>query len=163
MTRENAWAFFVAPFSVTVLNMKQIQRLNAAFATCDREAVCEALLALILDADNVSAFALKAGVDRSMLYSTLRRNLRFDIVLKVLRAAALKVVVVNQSGPSPRQLYDAFETEEVSLIVSALSDALKGRRFTQYRIIRPPHVPRLGSVLSIFEALDLRMEVRKRI
>jgi hypothetical protein len=41
--------------------------LNAAFKTNDRATICSAIYAMMLATDNVSALALKAGVDRSML------------------------------------------------------------------------------------------------
>jgi DNA-binding phage protein len=137
----------------------QTKKLNAAFKTGDREKICAAIFAVIHDTGNVSAFALKAGMNRSMLYRAFRRNLRFDIVLRVMWAADFKLVVIGHSG-----LRDAFETEDVTLIVKVLSDALRaqksvGRLDRLYRIIKPPHVPRLDAVLTTLNALDLRLAV----
>jgi DNA-binding phage protein len=143
--------------------MGQTQKLNAAFKTGDREVICAAIFAEIHGTGNVSRFALKAGMDRPMLYRAFKRNLRFDIVIRVMRAADLKLIVSGHPG-----LRGAFETEEVTLIVEALSDALSAQHLARldplYRIIRPPHVPRLGAVLTTLNALGLRLAVitRKR-
>jgi probable addiction module antidote protein len=136
--------------------MGQIQKLNAAFRTGDREVICAAIFAEIHGTGNVSAFALKAGMDRTMLYRAFKHNPQFDTVLKVMRAADFKLVVSGHPG-----LGVAFETEEVALIVKALGDALSAQRVDRlgplYRIIRPPKVPRLQAVLSTLNALRLRL------
>jgi DNA-binding phage protein len=143
--------------------MGQTQKLNAAFKTGDREVICATIFAEIHGTGNVSKFALKAGVDRTMLYGAFKRNLRFDIVIKVMRAADFKLIVSGHPA-----LRGAFETEEVTLIVKALCDALSAihvdRLGPLYRIIRPPHVPRLDAVLTTLNALGLRLAIipRKR-
>jgi DNA-binding phage protein len=141
--------------------MGQIQKLNAAFKTGDRQVICAAIFAEIHGTGNVSAFALKAGVDRTMLYRTFKHNPQFDTVVKVMRAADFKLAVSGHPG-----LGVAFETEEVALIVKALGDALSAHRVDRlgplYRIIRPPKVPRLQAVLSTLNALRLRLAVIPR-
>jgi probable addiction module antidote protein len=141
--------------------MGQTQKLNAAFKTGDRKVICAAIFAEILGTGNVSAFALKAGVDRTMLYRAFKHNPQFDTVLKVMRAADVKLAISGHPG-----LRVAFETEEVALIVKALCDALSAQRVDRlgplYRIIRPPQVPRLDAVLTTLKALRLRLTVIPR-
>jgi probable addiction module antidote protein len=138
--------------------MGQTQKLNAAFKTGDRKVICAAIFAEILGTGNVSAFALKAGVDRTMLYRAFKHNPQFDTVLNVMRAANVKLAISGHPG-----LRVAFETEEVALIVKALCDALSAQRVDRlsplYRIIRPPQVPRLHAVLTTLKALRLRLTV----
>jgi DNA-binding phage protein len=141
--------------------MEQIQKLNAAFKTGDRKVICAAIFAEIHGTGNVSAFALKAGMSRPVLYRAFRRNLGFQIVLKVMRGAGYKLAVSGH-----RELHTAFETENIALIVKALDDALRSlhleRRSPLYRIIRPPIVPRLDAVLSTLNALGLYLAVSPR-
>jgi probable addiction module antidote protein len=141
--------------------MGQTRKLNAAFKTGDRKVICAAIFAEIHGTGNVSAFALKAGVDRAMLYRAFKHNPQFDTVLKVMRAADVKLAVSNHPG-----LRVAFETEEVALIVKSLCDALSAQRVDRlgplYRIIRPPQVPRLDAVLTTLKALRLRLTVIPR-
>jgi DNA-binding phage protein len=143
--------------------------LNATFKTGDRDAICDAIFAVIHGTGNVSAFALKAGVDRTMLYRAFKRNLRFDIILRVMRAADLKLVVVDHPGlrskPSltSEHLNGAFGTDEIMQIVKSFDVALRAQQENValaplYRI-RLPHVPRLDAVLSFLKALGLRLAV----
>jgi DNA-binding phage protein len=143
--------------------------LNAAFKTGDLATICSAIEAMIFATGNVSAFALKAGVDRSMLYSVFKRNVRFDIILRVMRAADLKLVVVDYPGfrskPSltSEHLNGAFGTDEITQIVKAFDVALRAQQENvalapPYRI-RHPHVPRLNAVLSFMKALSLRLAI----
>jgi DNA-binding phage protein len=112
---------------------KSQNSLNAAFKTGNHAAICSALNAMILATDNVSALALKAGVDRTMLYRTFKQNPRFDLVLKVLSAADFKFVVVDHprrpTKPSlvSERLSGAFETEEITQIVNALRTTLSAQ------------------------------------
>jgi DNA-binding phage protein len=152
--------------------------LNAAFKTGDRATICSAINAMILETDNVSAFALKAGADRSMLYRTFKNNPRFDLVLRVLSAADFRLVVVDQPkiGTKPslisKRLNGAFDTEEITQIVSAFSETLRAQRnvamFAEksnmnrvglYKSFSAPRVPRLTTVLSFLNALGLRLAV----
>jgi DNA-binding phage protein len=141
--------------------MGQIQKLNAAFKTGDREVICAAIFAEIQGTGNISAFALKAGMDRTMLYRAFKHNPQLDTVVKVMRVADFKLVVSGHAG-----LRVAFETEEVALIVEALCDALGAQRVDRhgplYRIIRPPQVPRLDAVLITLNALGSRLTVIPR-
>jgi probable addiction module antidote protein len=158
--------------------MRQTQKsLNAACKTGDRAKICSAINAMIL-AHNVRAFALKAGVDRTMLYSAFKRNPGLDLVLKVLSAADFKVVVVDhpkrRTKPSlvSEDLSSAFDSEEITLITKAFSKTLRAQdnvarfakeanlpRETLYRSFTAPHVPKLGTVLSVLNALALRLAV----
>jgi DNA-binding phage protein len=138
--------------------MGQTQKLNAAFKTGNRKVICGAIFATIHGTGNVSAFALKAGMDRTMLYRAFKHNQQFDTVLKVMRAADVKLAAKGHPG-----LRVAFETEEVALIVRALCDALSAQGVDRlsplYRIIRPPKVPRLDAVLTTLNALGVRLSV----
>ncbi len=60
--------FFVACSHDIVSTHGTNTKLNAAFKTGDRKVICAAIFAEIVGIGNVSAFALKAGVDRTMLY-----------------------------------------------------------------------------------------------
>jgi DNA-binding phage protein len=151
--------------------------LNAAFKTGDRATICSAINALILATGNVSAFALKAGADRSMLYRAFKRNPRLDLVLRVLSAADFRFVVVDHPriGTKPslisKRLNRAFDTEEITQIVSAFSQTLREQnvsllaekanmnRVGLYKCFSIPRVPRLGTVLSFLNALGLRPAV----
>ena len=96
-----------------------------------------------------------------MLYRAFKHNPQFDTVLKVMRAADVKLAVSDNPG-----LRVAFETEEIAQIVNALCDALSTQHVDRlgplYRIIRPPQVPRLDAVLSTLNALGLRLTVIPR-
>jgi DNA-binding phage protein len=127
---------------------------------------------MILATDNVSAFALKAGVDRTMLYSAFLSVIQgLDLVLKVLSAADFKLVVVDhpkrRTKPSliSEHLSSAFDSEEIPLITKAFSKTLRAQnnvsRFAKkanlprealYRSFTAPHVPRLDTVLSFLNA-----------
>jgi probable addiction module antidote protein len=152
--------------------------LNAAFKTGDRATICSAIGAMILATDNVSALALKAGVDRTMLYSAFKRNPQLDLVLKVLSAANFKLVVVDhpklRTKPSliSEHLCSAFDSEEIPLITKALSKTLRAQdnvvmfakkanmdRRVLYYAFTAPRVPRLGTVLGFLNALGLRLAV----
>jgi probable addiction module antidote protein len=142
--------------------MGQIQKLNAAFKAGDRKVICAAIFAEIHGTGNVSAFALKAGMSRPALYRAFQRNnVRFDTVLKVVRAADYKLAVSGHRG-----LHVAFKAEEIRRIVTALDDALRSLHLERvsplYRIIRPPYVPRFDAVLSTLNALGLHLEVIPR-
>jgi DNA-binding phage protein len=160
--------------------MRGIQKsLNVALKTGDRAKICSAIDAMLLATNNVSAFARKAGVDRSMLYRAFRRNPRFDLVLRVLSAADFKLVVVDQSKnrikPSliAERLSGAFHTEEITQIVNAFSDTLRAQRnvaafaekadmnrVSLYKSFSGPRVPRLGTFLSFLNALGVRLAVK---
>jgi DNA-binding phage protein len=93
--------------------MRQTQKLNAAFETGGRDVICAAISALIFATGNVSAFALKAGLHRTMLYRAFKRNLRFDIVLKVMRAADFKLIAIDRGskrGPTSAKLSVNFNS-----------------------------------------------------
>jgi probable addiction module antidote protein len=151
--------------------------LNAACKTGDRETICSAINAMILG-HNVRALALKAGIDRTMLYRAFKRNPGLDLVLKVLSAADFKLVVVDHpkrhTKPSlvSEHLRSAFDSEEITLITKAFSKTLRAQgnvvmfakkanlpRVTLYRSFTAPRVPRLGTVLSVLNALGLRLAV----
>jgi DNA-binding phage protein len=161
--------------------MGKTKKLNAAFKTGDRDLICEAIYAMIQGTGNFSAFAIEAEVDRSMLYSALKRNLRFDILLKVIRAADFKLVVTEYSGlhlePSLTLAHfsRAFKTQDVTLIVKAFNEIVRTQenvaafarkvnmdRAVLYRTFAYPHVPRLDAVLSFLKALDLGLAVEPR-
>ena len=134
---------------------------------------------MILATGNVSAFALKAGVDRTMLYRAFTNNPGLDLVLKVITAADFKMIVVDhpkvrgrRSGFSER-LSRAFETEEITLITNAFSQTLRAQgnvlaftkkanlsRASLYRSFTAPRVPSLGTVLSFLNVLGLRLALR---
>jgi DNA-binding phage protein len=142
--------------------MDQAPNLNDAFRTANREKVCAALFAMILDTGNVQAFALKAGLDRTMLYRTPQRNLQFDVVLKILRAAELQLIVIGN-----RALSSAFQTKNTTNIGRALKVALRSNKNIRrghplYNIIRPPHIPRLEAVMRSLNHLGFRMAVRAK-
>jgi probable addiction module antidote protein len=159
--------------------MRETQNsLNAACKTGDRAKICSAIYAMILATDNISAFARKAGADRSMLYRSFKRNPGLDLVLKVLSAADFKVVVVDhpkrRTKPSlvSEHLSSAFDSEEITLITKAFSKTLRAQdnvasfakktnlpRETLYRSFTAPHVPKLDTVLSFLNALGLRLAV----
>jgi DNA-binding phage protein len=107
--------------------------LNAAFKTGERDVICDAFFAMI-DGTNVSAFALKAGVDRTMLYSVFKRNPRFDIILRVMRGADFRLNVVDhprlRSKPSfiSEQINSAFDTGQITQIVKAFDVALPAQK-----------------------------------
>jgi probable addiction module antidote protein len=163
--------------------MRRTQKsLNAAFKTGDRATICSAIYAMILATDNVGAFALKAGVDRTMLYSAFKRNPGLHLVLKVLSAADFKVLVVDhpkrRTKPSlvSQHLSSAFDSEEITLITKAFSKTLRAQdnvarfakkanlpRETLYRSFTAPHVPKLGTVLSVLNALALRLAVSSSV
>ena len=162
--------------------MRQTQNLlNAAFKTGDRATICSAINAMILATGNVSAFALKAGVDRSMLYRAFTHNPGLDLVLKVLGAADFKMIVVDhpkiRGKPSvlSERLTRAFETEEITLITNAFNQTLRAQgnvlAFTKkanlarpslYRSFTTPRVPSLGTVLRFLNVLGLRLAVKAR-
>jgi DNA-binding phage protein len=161
--------------------MGKIKKLDAAFATGDRNVICAAIFAMIHSDGHFNAFAIKAGVERATLYSALKRNLRFDIFLKVIRAADLKLVVTERSGlrlkPSLtfKHFSHAFKTQDVTLIVEAFNEMVRTQekvslfarkvnmdRKRIYRTFAYPHVPRLGTVLSFLKALDLGLTVESR-
>jgi DNA-binding phage protein len=159
--------------------MRETQNsLNAAFKTGDRATICSAIYAMILATDNVSAFALKAGVDRTMLYRAFKHNPRLDLVLKVLSAANFKLVVVDhpklRTKPSliSEHLSSAFDSEEITLITNALSKTLRAQdnvvmfakkanmdRRGMYYAFTAPRVPRFSTVLGFLNALGLRLAV----
>jgi DNA-binding phage protein len=159
--------------------MREAQNsLNAAFKTGDPAKICSAIYAMILATDNVAAFALKAGVDRTMLYRAFKRNPRLDLVLKVLSAADFKVVVVDhpkrRTKPSlvSEHLRSAFESEEITLVTKAFRTTLSDQenvvmfakkanlnRVVLYQSFTAPRVPRLTTVLSFLKALGLRLAV----
>jgi DNA-binding phage protein len=156
-------------------------KLNAAFKTGDRKKICTAISTLIHETGNVKAFALKAGVERGMLYRSFQHNPRFNLVLKVLSPADFQLqaidhpkIFLSRSARS-RQLCDALETREIAVIVDALGKILRDqdnvtsfaqctnyRRASLYRAFTPPHIPSLGIVLSFLNALDLRLVVTNR-
>jgi DNA-binding phage protein len=159
--------------------MREIQNsLNAAFKTGDRATICSAICAIILATDNVSAFALKAGVDRTTLYRAFKRNPGLDLVLKVLSAADFKLAVDHvklRTKPSSisEHFSSAFDTGEITAITKAFSETLHAQenvvmfaekanlhRVTLYRAFTAPRVPRLGTVLSFLNALGLRLAAK---
>jgi DNA-binding phage protein len=160
--------------------MGKIQNtLNAAFKTGDLATICLAIDAMIFATDNVSAFALKAGVGRAMLYRAFKNhNPRLNLVLRVLSAADFKLVVIDHPkfGTKPslisKRLSGAFETAEITLITKALSENLRAQknvvtfsekanlnRVSLYRSFTAPRVPTLATVLSFLNALRLRLAV----
>ena len=160
--------------------MGKIKKLDAAFATGDRRVICDAISAMIHGDGYFNAFAIKAGVERATLYSALKRNLRFDILLKVMRAADFKLVVTEHSGlrlkPSLTFTHfsHAFETQDVTLVVEAFNEfvltqdnvTMLARKVNMdrrrlYRTFAYPHVPRLGTMLSFLKALDLGLAVER--
>jgi DNA-binding phage protein len=161
--------------------MGKTKKLNAAFKSGDPEAIGEAIFATIHDVGTFSAFAIKAGVERATLYSALKRNLRFDILLKVIRTADFKLVVTERAGLRLRpsltfaHFSRAFETEDVTLIVEAFNEMVRTQekvavfarkvnmdRRRIYRTFAHPHVPRLGTVLNFLRAIDLGLAVEPR-
>jgi DNA-binding phage protein len=161
--------------------MGKPKQLNAAFETGDRRVICDALFATIHDIDTFSAFAIKAGVERATLYRALKQNLRFDIFLKVIRAADFKLVVTERAGPRLRpsltfsHFSRGFKTQDVTLIVEAFNEFVRTQekvatlaqkvnmdRRRIYRTFAYPHVPRLGTVLQFLKALDLGLAVESR-
>jgi DNA-binding phage protein len=160
--------------------MSKTKKLNAAFETGDRRVICDALFATIHDIDTFSAFAIKAGVERATLYTSLKLNLRFDIFLKVIRAADFKLVVTEHSEirlrPSLTHAHfsRAFKTQDVTLIVEAFNEFVRTQEkvvvFAQkvnmdrrrlYRTFAYPHVPRLDNVLQFLKAIDLGLAVKR--
>jgi probable addiction module antidote protein len=162
--------------------MRETQKLlNAAFKTGDRKRVCTVISAMALGMNNVSAFALKAGVDRTMLYRGLELDPRFNFVLNVLSAADYKLFVVDhpklRKKPSlvSEHLNGALDTEDITLITKAFSETLRAQenvvmfakktnvsRVALYKAFTAPRVPRLGTVLSFLNALRLRLAVKQR-
>jgi DNA-binding phage protein len=159
--------------------MRQAQKLNAAFLTGDREKLCVAISAVIMGTGNVSAFALKAGVDRTMLYRAFKHNPGFDIVLKFMRAADLKLIAFDRPEfflePSllSRKISAALDTDDIRLIVKAFREVLHAQenifrlaekidmsRAALYRTFAYPRVPRLGTLLNFLNALNMRLAVK---
>jgi DNA-binding phage protein len=162
--------------------MPLAQKLNAAFQSGDREKLCVAIFAVIMGTGNVSAFALKAGVDRAMLYTAFKHNPGFDIVLKVMRAADLKLIAVDRPESFSkrsllsRKLSAALDTDDIRLIIKAFSEALHAQknifrlaktidmsRTALYRTFAYPRVPRLGTLLNFLTALNLRLAVKSEM
>jgi DNA-binding phage protein len=160
--------------------MSKTKRLNAAFETGDRRVICDAIYAMIHGDGYFNAFAIKAGVERATLYSALKRNLRFDILLKVMRAADFKLVVTEHSElrlkPSLTFAHfsRAFKTQDVTLIVEAFNEFVRTQervatlaqkvnmdRRRIYKTFAYPHVPRLDIVLQFLKAIDLGLAVKR--
>jgi probable addiction module antidote protein len=159
--------------------MRETQNsLNAAFKTGDRVTICWAIGAMVLATDNVSAFALKAGLNRTTLYRASKQNLGLDLLVKILRAADFKLVVVDhpkiRGKPSliSEHLSSAFNSEEMTLITNAFSKTLRAQgnvvvfakkvnihRVSLYHSFTAPCVPKLDTVLSVLNALGLRLAV----
>jgi DNA-binding phage protein len=161
--------------------MRKTKKLNAAFATGERQVICDAIFAIIQGTGNFSAFAIKAEVDRATLYRALKRNLGFDIFLKVIRAADFKLVVTRHSGLrlKPSLIFAhfrrAFKTQDVTLIVEAFNEFVRTQgtvsmlarkvnmdRRILYKTFAYPHVPRLDTVLKFLKAFDLGLTVESR-
>jgi DNA-binding phage protein len=162
--------------------MRQAQELNAAFQSGDRDKLCAAIFAVIMGTGNVSAFALRARVDRTMLYTAFKHNPGFDIILKVMRAADFKLIAVDHPESfSKRSLLSqklsaALDTDDIRLIIKAFSEALHAQenifrlaekihmsRAALYRTFACPRVPRLGTLLNFLNALNLRLAVKGKM
>lgn len=158
--------------------MRRIQTLNAALNTGDRDIICEAISRMILGKVGVSALALEVGVDRTTFYRLSKTNLTFDLFLKILKALNLRTVAIDQPkiGSTKslvcEKLNVAFGSDEIQQILSTLSEIIRAQknvgvfakkanlsRSRLYHSFNNPHTPRIGTVLDVLNALDLRLAV----
>jgi probable addiction module antidote protein len=161
--------------------MRETQKqLNVAFKTGDRETICTAVSAMLLGVKNVTAFARKAGVDRTVLYRAFNYDPGLDLVLKVLSGLDFTIVVVDfpkiRTKPSLacELLNSAFDTDEIAKIIKALGETLRSQNVTQlakkanldrrslYKSFTSFRIPRIGTVLSFLNAVGLRLAVKPR-
>ena len=90
---------------------------------------------MILGNVDVSALALKVGVDRTVFYRlSTQRNLPFYRVLKIFKALNLNTVVVDHPKTGSTQslicekLNDALKTDEIQRMLGALSEIIRAQK-----------------------------------
>jgi probable addiction module antidote protein len=156
--------------------------LDAALATNDLQQICRAVDANVLQGGCVSELARTAGIDRTTLYRAFRwkKGPALHTMIRVLEVLGLQLEVDVRKGRSrkvpdlanarARLFSAAFRSGKAEALYSVFNDAVREQEnvaaFAQkvnitreaiYRIFTGPQTPRLGTVVSLLKALDLRL------
>jgi DNA-binding phage protein len=162
--------------------------LNKALRAGEMAMVYLAIHKAVHTQNDLTQFALRAGVSRTNLYRAFgsdrryhsKRGPRLDTAMKVLRALSLRFVVqvarqnLNScTRETSDRLTRAFKAGETSRITGVLYDTLRVQenvselakktsvgRSALYHAFQDTRRPRLSTVLSFLNVLGLRLEVK---